>query len=69
MAGRKAAPGYADGGYVGDDSGITDAGMLEQIYELLKAYIDQTPMSYVVLSQLEAKQDYQKRVKSKISLK
>ena len=69
MAGRKAAPGYADGGYVGDGSGASDAGMLQQIYSLLKGYIDQTPMSYVVLSQLEAKQDYQKRVKSKISLK
>mgnify|MGYP007053813952 CR=1 FL=1 len=69
MAGRKAAPGYADGGYVGDGSGASDAGMLQQIYSLLKGYIDQTPMSYVVLSQLEAQQDYQKRVKSKISLK
>lgn len=69
MAGRKAAPGYADGGYVGDGSGASDAGMLQQIYSLLKGYIDQTPISYVVLSQLEAKQDYQKRVKSKISLK
>ena len=69
MAGRKAAPGYADGGYVGDSSGASDAGMLQQIYSLLKGYIDQTPMSYVVLSQLEAQQDYQKRVKSKISLK
>lgn len=69
MAGRKAAPGYADGGYVGDGSGASDAGMLQQIYSLLKGYIDQTPMSYVVLSQLEAKQEYQKRVKSKISLK
>ena len=69
MAGRKAAPGYADGGYVGDGSGASDPGMLQQIYSLLKGYIDQTPMSYVVLSQLEAQQDYQKRVKSKISLK
>lgn len=69
MAGRKAAHGYADGGYVGDGSGASDAGMLQQIYSLLKGYIDQTPMSYVVLSQLEAQQDYQKRVKSKISLK
>lgn len=69
MAGRKAAPGYADGGYVGDGSGASDTGMLQQIYSLLKGYIDQTPMSYVVLSQLEAQQDYQKRVKSKISLK
>ena len=69
MAGRKAAPGYADGGYVGEGSGASDAGMLQQIYSLLKGYIDQTPMSYVVLSQLEAQQDYQKRVKSKISLK
>ena len=43
--------------------------MLQQIYSLLKGYIGQTPMSYVVLSQLEAQQDYQKRVKSKISLK
>lgn len=69
MAGRKVAPGYADGGYVGDGSGASDPGMLQQIYSLLKGYIDQTPMSYVVLSQLEAQQDYQKRVKSKISLK
>ena len=69
MAGRKAAPGYADGGYVGDGSGASDPGLLQQIYSLLKGYIDQTPMSYVVLSQLEAQQDYQKRVKSKISLK
>ena len=69
MAGRKAAPGYADGGYVVDGSGASDPGMLQQIYSLLKGYIDQTPMSYVVLSQLEAQQDYQKRVKSKISLK
>ncbi len=69
MAGRKAAPGYADGGYVGDGSSAYDAGMLQRIYSLLKGYINQTPMSYVVLSQLEAQQDYQKRVKSKISLK
>ena len=69
MAGRKSAAGYADGGYVGDSSSMSDDGVLVRIYSLLKAYIDQTPMSYVVLSQLEAKQDYQKRVKSKISLK
>ncbi|MGM9767465.1 MAG: hypothetical protein ACI3Z0_03240 [Candidatus Cryptobacteroides sp.] len=69
MAGRKSAAGYADGGYVGDSSSMADDGVLVRIYSLLKAYIDQTPMSYVVLSQLEAKQDYQKRVKSKISLK
>lgn len=69
MAGRKAAPGYADGGYVGDDSASSDDGMLARIYSLLKVYFDQTPMSYVVLSQLEAMQDYQKKVKSKISLK
>jgi hypothetical protein len=69
MAGRKSAAGYADGGYVGGSSSMGGDGVLVRIYSLLKAYIDQTPMSYVVLSQLEAKQDYQKRVKSKISLK
>ena len=69
MAGRKSAAGYADGGYVGDGSALSDGGVLVSIYSLLKTYFDQTPMSYVVLSQLEAKQDYQKRVKSKISLK
>lgn len=63
-------PGFAEGGYTSGGTTLpADAfEVLHDIYSLLRGYVAQTPMAYVVLSQLQAQEDYQKRVKSKISL-
>lgn len=63
---RSALPGYADGGYTSPESEDTDGNtLLFKIYRLLSAYLSKTPIAYVVLSQLQAMQEYQKRIKSK----
>lgn len=63
-------PGYADGGYTsGSPSSISAADeILQNIYSLLRGYMSQAPMAYVVLSQLQAQEDYQRRIKSKLTL-
>lgn len=63
--------GFADGGYTSASSSATSSEpeVLREIYSLLKGYFAQTPMAYVVLSQLQAQEDYQKKVKSKLTLK
>lgn len=64
------APGFAEGGYTSGGTTLpaNSFEVLHDIYSLLRGYFAQTPMAYVVLSQLQAQEDYQKRVKSKISL-
>lgn len=63
-------PGFADGGYTsGSAAGNPDDyELLQGIYSLLRAYFSQTPIAYVVLSQLQAQEDYQRRIKSKLTL-
>ena len=63
-------PGFAEGGYTSGGTTLPANAfeVLHDIYSLLRGYFAQTPMAYVVLSQLQAQEDYQKRVKSKISL-
>lgn len=63
-------PGFADGGYTSGGATLPANAfeVLHDIYSLLRGYVAQTPMAYVVLSQLQAQENYQKRVKSKISL-
>ena len=65
-----AVPGYADGGYTSGTSPVTSAAdeLLQNIYYLLRGYMSQAPMAYVVLSQLQAQEDYQRRIKSKLTL-
>lgn len=64
------APGFAEGGYTSGGTTLPANAfeVLHDIYSLLRGYFAQTPVAYVVLSQLQAQEDYQKRVKSKISL-
>lgn len=64
------APGFAEGGYTSGGTTLPANAfeVLHDIYSLLRGYVAQTPVAYVVLSQLQAQEDYQKRVKSKISL-
>lgn len=63
-------PGFAEGGYTSGGTTLPANAfeVLHDIYSLLRGYFAQTPVAYVVLSQLQAQEDYQKRVKSKISL-
>lgn len=63
-------PGFAEGGYTSGGTTLPANAfeVLHDIYSLLRGYVAQTPVAYVVLSQLQAQEDYQKRVKSKISL-
>lgn len=62
--------GFAEGGYTSGGTTLPANAfeVLQDIYSLLRGYFAQTPVAYVVLSQLQAQEDYQKRVKSKISL-
>lgn len=63
---RSTLPGYADGGYTSASPNDTDGNiLLLKIYRILEAHLSKTPMAYVVLSQLQAQEEYQKRIKSK----
>lgn len=70
VAGHSRLPGYADGGYTGSlPSSLMSDDILKQIYVLVRDYCSQTPRAYVVLSDIEAKMDYNNRIKKKMSMR
>lgn len=70
VAGHSRLPGYADGGYTGSlPSSMMSDDILKQIYILVRDYCSQTPRAYVVLSDIEAKMDYNNRIKKKMSMR
>lgn len=70
VAGHSRLPGYADGGYTGSlSSSLMSDDILKQIYILVRDYCSQTPRAYVVLSDIEAKMDYNNRIKKKMSMR
>ncbi len=70
VAGHSRLPGYADGGYTGSlPSSLMSDDILKQIYILVRDYCSQTPRAYVVLSDIEAKMDYNNRIKKKMSMR
>ena len=69
LNGRKALPGYADGGYTDSPTPSSDTDLLAKIYDML-VKIAGTPIpAYIVFSQWQAKQEEWNKHKRLTSLK